>query len=158
MKKVIIAIITLLSLYFVATLTLVSSTDVKSLIYKDFPPEITAVTPNKRTVINSYKAIVDFYSLIADRKVKKISSSKGDQLVKESRLSVEYGYKGNELFFTQRGQVLIHAYKSEIRNKSRVHWLWWKADRLFGDRRAGVYYVSDEDPSLIQDVKKVLRQ
>lgn len=158
MKKIIAIVITLLSLYFVATWVLVSSTEVKSLIYKDFPPEITAVSPGHRKVIKNYQAITQFYSLIADRKVKKISASKGGQLVKDSQLSVEYGYKGNELYFTKRGQVLIRVYKSEIRNKSRVHWLWWKADSLFGDRRSGIYYMSEEDQSLIQDVKMVLRQ
>jgi hypothetical protein len=45
--------------------------------------------------------------------------------------------------------------KPEIRNKSRIHWLWWKLDVFEFDNYNYIYYCTDPDSGIEQLVNLI---
>jgi hypothetical protein len=54
----------------------------------------------------------------------------------------------------RNGKVGISVEKGEIRNKSWLHWLWWKFDNMIYDDTY-IYYLSNSDSKVIDIINEI---
>ncbi|WP_068776887.1 hypothetical protein [Paenibacillus sp. FJAT-26967] len=55
------------------------------------------------------------------------------------------GTRGKPVLIDAQGRIYMPVSKTEIKNRSGLHWLWWKLDPGKSDT---MYYVTDPDPAV----------
>lgn len=134
-SSLLIVLFLLLGLFIVEKL-IPSQQRVKDLVGKQ-PSEIYVLVGDKWKVFRDKNIISEFHALIKDKKAKRVGTAKAIP-------EWEYGYKGNNLSISDDGSILVFVSKTEIRNKSKIHWLWWKINGLY-DRHTTVHYLTEPD-------------
>ncbi len=87
---------------------------------------------------------------------RRVSDSVGNRLEATGRgLHLCYNDdKGRDILITEEGRVIVLVDGGEIRNRSRLTWLWWRLDKLRG-RSTAVYYVTAPDSSVLEWARTV---
>ena len=93
-----------------------------------------------------------YFELNKDKIVKRISIKEADSANKTIRFAYNSD-KGRDLFVDDKGRIFFVVSKPEIRNKSRLHWLWWKLDVF--DNYNYIYYCTDPDSGIEQLVNLI---
>jgi hypothetical protein len=96
--------------------------------------------------------IQKYFDINKNKDVRRISFKEAQSATK----IIGFAYnsdKGRDLFIDDKGRVFFVVSKPEIRNKSRLHWLWWKLD--FFDKYNSIYYFTDPDPAIVELVNQI---
>lgn len=87
--------------------------------------------------------IQKFHNTIINKAAAKISDLPDEE---KTILSFDYGQKGSTIYIDIDGSAYISADVAGIRNKSILHWLWWK---IYAPDKAYFIYKIQPDKNLI---------
>ncbi|MDQ0899050.1 hypothetical protein [Paenibacillus sp. V4I7] len=107
------------------------------------------------TYYKNQTLIQKYFDLNKIKDVRRISFEK----TKSAAKIISFAYnsdKGRDLFIDDKGSVYFVVSKSEIRNKSRLHWLWWKLD--VSNKYNSIYYFSDPDPAIVELMNQITNE
>jgi hypothetical protein len=117
---------------------------------------------SKDTTFYLYKAnvslkdqyiITKFFDLNKDKNSFKLSATELKSRSIQVILGFAYGDdKGQDVFIDSQGKIYFVVPKSGIRNKSRLHWLWWKMDR---SDQGSLYYSTSPDTEIVNWVNDI---
>lgn len=96
---------------------------------------------SKQTITVEKDFIVGLKKTINTEKAVRISKNEADSIRKQMKYTITDYMDKRWCFYTDDlGRILIPVDKSDIRNKSRLHWLWWKLDNC-KENTTGLYYL-----------------
>lgn len=100
----------------------------------------------------NHEVIQKYFDINKDKYVKR-TSKKNAQIASKVILRFAYNSdKGRDTFIDDEGRVFFVVSKPEIRNKSRLHWLWWKLDI---DQHNYIYYSTEADTEILKIVSQI---
>ncbi|WP_188178258.1 hypothetical protein [Paenibacillus sedimenti] len=100
----------------------------------------------------NHELIQKYFDINKDKIVKKVPNEKAHI---ESKIILSFAYntdKGRDTYIDDKGKIFFIVSKSEIRNKSRLHWLWWKLDF---DKNNYIYYSTEADIAIVKLVNQI---
>ncbi|MCX7710657.1 MAG: hypothetical protein N2484_12520 [Clostridia bacterium] len=162
LKKVIIAVIIVFLCFLTVGILIihfdVEHSSVESLLRKDPPTEFCIYLPNNSfpsdIVFSNRDILREFHTTVKDKTAVRSYTGKlaNDKFV----LTMDYGYKGETVYVTMDGSVFIWEDTADIRNKSRLHWLWWKLDGLIISKgKAHILYTTEPDVKVLELAKNI---
>jgi hypothetical protein len=97
--------------------------------------------------------IAAFHEEIAGKTTRPCLGEAGDRQMNGRIVTLNYqSDKGRTLVVDEDGRAFLLVDKGDIRNKSRLHWLWWKLDT---DRRTSLYYVTEPDEKVAKAARAI---
>lgn len=135
----------------------INSSDVLSLLSQDPPSEFyiysqTDGYPNE-VIFSDNDIILEIHNIVKSKTAKRqYEQPDKDKIV----LVIDYGYKGDTISIDTNGRIFISEDSGSIRNKSRLHWLWWKLDGwLISKGRVHLTYATEPDAKVLKLVKTI---
>lgn len=129
--------------------------NVLSLLRQDPPAEFYIHSQgngdSNEIIFSDSKAIREFHDSLKDKTVKRQYGGKPAE--DKTVLTMDYGYKGDTVFIDTEGRLFISEDAADIRNKSRLHWLWWKLD---AGSKAHLIYATDPDAQVLEAAKNII--
>lgn len=162
LKKALFAVL-LLSLCLLLGITKIHFSTLKSslfdLLSQEPPSEFYIYTftgkEPKEILFLNHTIIQEFHNRIKDKSAKRVYERPSDD---ELVLIMDYGYKGNMTLIDQDGRVYIYKNRAVIRNKSWLHWVWWKLDGIFWSKGSThLIYVTEADSRVVELADKIMR-
>ncbi|MGE5484073.1 MAG: hypothetical protein ACM3X4_03520 [Ignavibacteriales bacterium] len=114
------------------------------------PSELAFNEPDgKQVFCNDAALILRVSSLLLHEQAVMISKEEARRL--QPAVSFDFGYKGNTVQIFPDGSAVVFQDKAAIRNRSFLHYLWW---RVYGRPREGVWlhYKTAPNPALLEAV------
>jgi hypothetical protein len=97
--------------------------------------------------------IAAFHENIVWKTARPVLGEAGQREMNGRLLTLNYqGDKGPTMVIDEDGRAFVLVDKGDIRNKSRLHWLWWKLDT---DRSTSLYYVTRPDEKLARAAQAI---
>ena len=157
MRKVVILMIAVVCIVSIGIATIHYQTrrsEVSSLLQPDPPTELylySVVDGNPREVVFTDQAVIDdFHHTIKGRMARRQLAKWPDK--DQIFLTMDYGYKGNTLCVDNDGRIFISEDAAELRNTSRLHWLWWK---IVCRSSSHITYFTHPDPKVMMVAKRI---
>jgi len=151
LKKSFFAVLILLS-FILISLTVVSNgtknTAVQTLINNNPPGELCYYYKKDGYPHTFYYTdsitIQRFHNVIISKDAVKISDLPSEDNVV---LKIDYGQKGSTIYIDTDGSAYISEDVADIRNRSILHWLWWKIE---APDKAYFIYKTEPDRNLLE--------
>ncbi|MVO99918.1 hypothetical protein [Paenibacillus lutrae] len=121
--------------------------------FADFGDAQTLYFMEEQTDLKETALVSKFFSLNDDKWVSKTPERILKHMKPSSFTKIFYDSdKGRSLLVDEQGRVFIAQSKSEIRNKSSLHWLWWA---LEFNKQGIIYYRTEPDQAVVELVKEM---
>lgn len=111
------------------------------------PNELILWEPEKEYVYENQERIAELHNIIKNKTAKRVGRIK-------TVANIGYGTKGYGLAIGPDGSIILYHPKSDIRNKSPLHWLWWKVNKLY-DPASSVEYLTEPDEKVAEIIKTI---
>ena len=126
-----------------------NNSTVSSLLHRDPPTEfcyyyVSEGYPQTIYFTNG-SAIQEFHNTLKNKIAKR--QYKGMPAKEKAILTIDYGQKGNTISVDAEGRVFISEDMADIRNKSILHWLWWKLDT---SSKGNLVYRTEPDKKVLE--------
>jgi hypothetical protein len=106
----------------------------------------------KNIYYKNQEVIQKYFDITKDKFVKRTPNKKA-QIASKVILRFTYDTdKGRDTYIDDEGRIFFIVSKPEIRNKSRLHWLWWKVDM---DNHNYIYYSTEADTEILKLVSQI---
>lgn len=158
MKKIFIPIIALFCILLAAIVIIhyhTRSSEVSSLLQPDPPTELylyfTMQGSDTKEAVFTERTVIEALHYTVKDKIARRQFTKWpdkDQIV----LTMDYGYKGNTVCIDNDGRIFISEDAAELRDKSRLHWLWWK---IVSRSSSHITYFTYPDPKVLGVAKRI---
>lgn len=159
MRKFLIAILILIGGVFYLFSNIAPDRQVIEQLLQGKPGQIYLLTDNPPTsgTVNNPRDIGEFHDLIRLKRAVKhtVPETKSLKTTPLLRFFYHDEKRGRSVTVDTDGRLFVSVDKSDIRNRSPLHWLWWKLDGV-SDRHGYLYYVTEPDPQVAVLAKKLL--
>lgn len=109
---------------------------------------------NDRYSYQNFNKLNEFNKLIKYKFVRRVSFSQWESSWKNKVLTIEYPDSEEILVVDKRGSILISRDKGDIRNRSWLHYIWWRYDNL-NDNHTAIYYLTPPDDKIIKIINDI---
>lgn len=117
------------------------------------PLNLTILKGDQQIKFNDTSLIKDLYKKIKFKWVKRVPIN-DDIESWENRLILLENDSEKRFSIDNKGRIRITLDKGNVRNRSWLHWLWWKHDKK-NDSATTIVYLSNSDSNLIEIVNKI---
>lgn len=152
-------VIVLISLETVLASIVVPKTQKFSIVLEGEKPTVLFLrSQGKEIVVAEKEEVQQFHKQVENKMATRVSVSKTRKFQGNMIAIINYNSdKGMDMVIDEKGKIFIVVGKGSIRNKSKLHWLWWKLNGLH-DNYTYLYYYTGPDQKvvdMIHDMKSI---